>query len=112
MATALKAAKRQGRLSGSHSEPAVPAEPKKRPDPKTYSGRVALRLRALRESRGWSGKELKRRLKEAGKAIPLSTVYAYEAGSAAGGVDIPLALLPFYADVFGLKTPNGVLPAE
>lgn len=88
------------------------ARPKKEPSDDTYSGRVAIRLRALRESRGWSVKQLHEHLKDAGRPVPVSTIYAYELGSAANGVDLPLDLIPIYAEAFGFKTASGVLPTE
>lgn len=84
--------------------------PKKEPNEETYSGRVALRLRQLREARGWSVKELHEHLKDAGRPVPVSTIYAYELGSSANGVDLPLDLIPIYAEAFGFKTASGLLP--
>lgn len=86
--------------------------PKKEPSDETYSGRVAIRLRQLRESRGWSVKELQKHLEDAGHKVPISSIYAYELGSAANGVDLSLDLVPVYAAAFGFKTASGLLPSE
>lgn len=113
-AVSLKPKHRRRRLGDftSLKEPAVAARPKVEPSPKTYSGRVAIRLRSLRESRGWSVKELQEHLKAAGQSVPTSTIYAYELGSVANGVDLSWDLVPVYSKAFGFKTANGVLPPE
>ena len=90
----------------------MPPKAKKRPTSKTYSGRVAIRLRELRESRGWSVAKLGEHLTLAGHTVPPSSIYAYEFGKDANGVDLPLELIPFYSKAFGFKSAIGVLPAE
>jgi hypothetical protein len=90
----------------------VAARPKTEPSDENYSGRLAIRLRALREARGWSVADLQEHLKDAGRKVPVSTIYAYELGTAANGVDLPWDLVPVYSKAFGFKTASGVLPPE
>jgi len=83
------------------------------PDLNTYSGRVAARIRELREARGWSLDDLAERLKQNGTTIPVSSLYAYEVGRRGDGTgrDIPVDLYPAIAAVFG-KSIRSFLPAE
>jgi ribosome-binding protein aMBF1 (putative translation factor) len=81
-----------------------PRQPRE-PDLKTYAGRVANKLRTMREDRGWSVEQTAEYLK-----IPASTLYAYERGKAGGGNDMPLNMIATVAEVFGFKTASGWLP--
>lgn len=74
----------------------------KTPDVAVYSGRVAVRLRSLREERNWSVEKLAAKLK-----LPVQTIYNYEQGKRT----IPPDLYPDLADAFGLSV-RGFLPAE
>lgn len=64
------------------------------PDLSTYSGRLAARVRELREAKGWS---IKRLADKAG--IPVPTLYGYENG----GRDIPPDAYPRLAKALGCK---------
>jgi len=88
----------------------VTPRPQREPDQTTYAGRVAARLRQLREKRGWSIGNVQDLLAERGHVIPSSNLYAYERGKAGGGVDLPVNLYPAIAHLYGFKTANGWLP--
>lgn len=109
-----------GTLNAGRRQAIVAAPPKRslrvgrkrsEPDPETYSGRVALRLRRLREERGWSVKQLAAELAKVGKPVPVSTIYAYESGRNRGGADLPSDLYPAYAAAFGIGV-RTLLPAS
>jgi transcriptional regulator with XRE-family HTH domain len=91
-------------------EPPVAARPKNEPDLDTYAGRVAARLRYLRERRNWTIADVQERLAAKGHKIPPSTLYAYERGKSGDGVDLPYRLIPVFAAVFGYKSAHGWLP--
>lgn len=80
---------------------------RKQVDLKTYSGRVAARLRTLREEKGWTVDETVQRLKRAGLAVEAPTFYQWESGHNA----ISLEHVPALASIFG-KTVRSFLPAE
>jgi hypothetical protein len=84
---------------------------RRQPNPKTYSGRLAARLRELRDSKGWSIEDLQARLTRYGATVPTSTIYSYEVGKEAGGADLPWHLVPIVAKVYGYQTANGWLPS-
>lgn len=84
-----------------HNQSVVPA----------YGVTVAARLRELRQGRGWSMRELQARLETAGRRVPVATLYAYERGRSAGGVDLPLELIPLVAAVFDCPGPGDWLPS-
>lgn len=103
---------RQATMAGSpHKGAGKVGRKRSEPDPKTYSGRVALRLRKLREERGWSVPRLQERLAASGKSVPVSSIYAYESGNDAGGADLPSDLYPVYAQAFGIAV-RTLLPAS
>lgn len=77
------------------------------PDLTSYSGRVAARLRSLREERGWSVEELLSRLKQQKVRISLAAIYHYENGRRS----IPPNLYPALAAIFG-KSVRTFLPPE
>ena len=84
--------------------------PKNEPDLTTYAGRVAARLRYLRERRNWTIADVQEMLADEGHQVPVSTLYAYERGKSGGGVDLPYHLIPVFAGLFGFKTAAGWLP--
>ena len=84
--------------------------PKRKPDLSTYAGRVAARLRELRESKGWSIADVQQRLARRRHKIPASTLYAYERGKAGKGIDLPVDLIPVVAALYGYQTAAGWLP--
>jgi ribosome-binding protein aMBF1 (putative translation factor) len=79
--------------------------PAKKPvDRKTYSGRVAARVRELREERGWRVADLverinHRRRRVKAKEFPQSTVHGWDNGSRKIDPD----LYPLLAAVFGVS---------
>lgn len=78
-------------------------------DLSTYSGLLAARLRSLRDDKGWSMQDLHDRLSERGHEIPMSTLFAYERGKHANGADLPWDLVPVFAQVYGFRSPRGLL---
>lgn len=68
---------------------------------KTYAGRLAARVRELRDERGWNMERL-----SAATGIPADTLYGYENGRR----EIPLDALPLLSRAFGL-TPAEFFPA-
>lgn len=94
---------RAGTLVGS-----MPA--KKAPDQSTYSGKIAARIRQLREAKGWTVAELQERLNtRVPKAMRVaqSTVHSWDSG----GRSINPDYLPAIAGAFGL-TVGGFMPKE
>ena len=75
---------------------------RKEPDLKRYSGRLAARLRSLRERSGKTAEEMADALD-----IPPSTYYAYENHNVA----MPTDLIPQAAKVLGVK-PRTLTPEE
>lgn len=79
-----------------------PMPPKRKIDTTKYSGRIAARLRALREERGWTvatlAEEINRHLPEGQEAAP-STAHSWENGSRKIDPD----LYPVLARVFRMK---------
>jgi ribosome-binding protein aMBF1 (putative translation factor) len=67
---------------------------KREPDLTTYSGRVASRLRELREAKGWPVEKLAEKL-----GIKVRALYAYESGTRTLDPD----LYPDVADAFRMK---------
>jgi len=80
---------------------------KREPDLTTYAGRVAARLRSLREEKGWTVEELVKRLQKAGLAVEAPTLYQWENGHRS----VALEHVPALAAVFG-KTVRAFLPPE
>jgi len=79
-----------------------PMPPKRKIDTTKYSGRIAARVRALREERGWTvaklAEEINRHLSEEEAAAP-STAHSWENGSRKIDPD----LYPVLARVFRMK---------
>lgn len=74
--------------------------PKRKIDTKRYSGRVAARVRALREERGWLVQDLAKAVNDLLiKPVAVSTVHGWDNGSSKIDPD----LYPTLARVFGLK---------
>lgn len=82
--------------------------PKRTIDTKTYLGRVAVRLTALRTEAGLSVESLVTALNKAGYPIAGPTVYAWEQGRSTPHVEA----LPHLAKIYRLKTPGEVLPTR
>lgn len=75
-----------------------------------YAGRIAARLRSLRESKGWTVAELAERLNRSLKPddrIANSTLHAWDSGNR----NVDPDYYPAIAAVFGLSV-RGFLPAE
>ena len=81
-------------------------------DATTYAARVSVRLRQLRTEHGLSMPDLAARLAGLGRRIPLATLYAYERGKNAGGVDLPLELIPLIAEAYNFPRSSDWLPEE
>lgn len=82
--------------------------PKSNIDTSTYSGRIAARIRELREARGWTVKELANRINAAGGSnLANSTVHGWDNGSRSIDCDF----LPTVAKVFGLSV-RSFLPVK
>lgn len=81
-------------------------------DATTYAARVSARLRQLRMKHGLSMPELAARLADLGRRVPLATLYAYERGKDAGGVDLPLELIPLIAKAYHFLHSSDWLPEE
>jgi len=79
-------------------------------DATTYAAHVSARLRQLRLDRGLSMSDLADRLSGLGRRVPLATLYAYERGKDAGGVDLPLEMIPLIAEVYGFRRSGAWLP--
>lgn len=78
------------------------------PDSSTYAGRVAARLRELREKKGLTVEHMVNSLNTLhGANIKPVTYYTYEAGSR----DLPLNLFPAVASVLGTSIAK-FLPPE
>jgi transcriptional regulator with XRE-family HTH domain len=86
---------------------AIMGRKRREADLKTYSGRVAARLRTLREEKGWDVPETIKRLRRAGLEVEAPTYYGWESGKR----DIALEHVPALASIFG-KTVRAFLPAE
>lgn len=76
---------------------------RKQPDLKTYSGRVAARLIALREKAGLSVEEIAKAL-----GISPRAVYHWESGRS----EPKLAYFPELAKLLGVKNPRYLLPEK
>ena len=87
-------------------EPKMP--PKKQVDTSTYMGRIAVRLRMLREGAGLTVDELSAKLVAAGVQAKSRAVYAWEQGQN----PVHLAALPVLAKLYKLKSPGDVLPPK
>lgn len=95
MATATK------ETGGSKSRATV-GRARSEPDIERYSGRVAARVRTLRDARKWTVEQLAAKI-----GVADQTMYGYESGKR----DIPPDLFPAIAAAFGLSV-RGFLPAE
>jgi transcriptional regulator with XRE-family HTH domain len=79
-------------------------------DTSTYSGRMAARLRQLREAKGWTVAELQERINtRVPKAMRVaqSTVHSWDSG----GRSINSDYLPAIADALGLSI-GGFMPKD
>jgi transcriptional regulator with XRE-family HTH domain len=79
-------------------------------DTSSYSGRMAARLRQLREAKGWTVAELQERINTRvpkARRIAQQTVHSWDSGRRIINTDY----LPALADCFGLSI-GGFLPKE
>lgn len=95
------------KIGGPSKPPGPPRRPfvsRRRVEPnlKTYSGRVAARVRALRDKRGWAAEDLAKKI-----GVPVKTLYSYESGDRVISPD----LYPNLAEAFGMSV-RAFLPAE
>ena len=81
--------------------------PHKTPDTSTYAGRLAERIRKLRERAGLSIGDAAKRITKAGYSISASGVYKWENGQAV----IPATAFLSVASAYGCK-PRNLIPNE
>lgn len=77
------------------------------PNSTTYSGRLAVRIRELRDKKGWTTDEFAERLNRAGWETTPANVRHWENGTSRPNLDA----LPFIAEALGVKVRN-LLPME
>lgn len=99
--TTLQARQRAGRMG--RTMPRPPSDP----DPDTYLGRVAMRLKKLREAARLEPEKAAERITANGYAVSESTIYRWEQGKTSPHVEA----LPAIASVYGVHV-RTVLPAE
>jgi transcriptional regulator with XRE-family HTH domain len=80
--------------------------PKKPINAKTYLGRFATRLRALREGAGLSVDEVVERLNAAGIEVKARAVYSWEQGQTTPQVPA----IPVLAKIYQLESPGELFP--
>lgn len=106
----LKRGRKQATMGGStpsRSEP-LAARENREPDVTRYSGRVAARLRALRNAKRMSVDELRLALERHGVTLANSALYAYENGNRQINPDH----YPALAKVLGVKSVREFLPGK
>lgn len=64
----------------------------KQPDSRLYSGRLAARIRAIRQANGLSVEDVAERMRRAGYDISAPTLYGWENGNRAAPLDAMPAL--------------------
>lgn len=80
----------------------------KKPDESTYSGRVAAKLRAIRERAGLSVDQVVQSIRENGHDVPVSTYYKWESGMS----KVHLDMLPAIARALGRNNVHSILPKD
>lgn len=83
------------------------SRPQKRPDESKFSGRLAARIRFLREKQGFSIDDFQVAIHATGLPVGKSTVYAWENGNASLNPDH----LPFIAEALGVSV-RTLMPNE
>lgn len=96
----LKTKLRKTKMAGSMPRPAS------EPDVKTYLGRVALRLKLLRQAAKLGHDEAADKITKAGYEVTTSTIYRWEQGKTQPHVEA----LPAIAKAYRLKSGRLVLP--
>lgn len=81
---------------------------KKEPDSSDYLGRLAIRLRMLREKSGLTGEQAAEAITKAGFFVAMRTYYGWESAAR----QLPVIALPAIAKAFRLKSARMVLPDE
>lgn len=84
------------------------ARPFKAPSKATYSGRVAIRFRAMRTKAGWNVEQMWREMDAAGIEVTVSAIRSWENGSRA----IDPNYYPAIAKIFGCANVHEFLPAK
>ncbi len=79
-----------------------------KPDASTYTGRLAARLRSLREEAGLSVEDLIAKLAKLDATVAKRTVYHWESGRH----EPPIYLLPKLSKIYKLKSPRDILPEK
>jgi transcriptional regulator with XRE-family HTH domain len=82
-------------------------KPRKEPDQSRYSGRLAKRLRTLRDAAGVDIDDLAEKLTKAGYPVSTPTLYAWESGR----LQIQLDALPYLAKALKVKV-SDLLPEK
>lgn len=88
-------------------EKTVGRQRSKDPNTREYSGRVAARLRRLREDRGWTVETLVEKLELQEYSTTKATIYKYESGD----LMLPWDKIPHFAAAFGVSIGH-FLPKE
>ena len=81
---------------------------RREPDVRTYSGRVAKRLRQLRDRSGYSVQQVVERMERFGYALSIQGYYKWENGRA----KVDLDAVPALAKALRLKTVKELFPSS
>lgn len=84
------------------------ARPAHEPDPDTYFGRIALRLKSLRLAANLDPERAAAAITKAGYDVSAPTIYRWEQGRTQPHVEA----FPAVAKAYGLKSVRMVLPTE
>jgi transcriptional regulator with XRE-family HTH domain len=80
---------------------------RKEPSDATYSGRIGIRLRELREKKGLSVEQFRDAIQTAtGREFSVYTIYTWERATR----DLPLDLIPVVARILGFEKATSWLP--
>lgn len=96
------------KIEGSQSGAGKMAPAPKEPDKKRYSGRLAARIRFLREEAGLTVEELAEKITDAGHSIATPSLYHWENGNRVPSIDA----LPAIAKALKLKSVSELLPPK
>lgn len=77
-------------------------------DDSTYAGRLAVRIRSLRKSRGWTVDKLAKLITRAGYKVSTPNLYAWENGR----IEPQLNAVPAITKAFRMDSIADLLPPE